>query len=110
MLVKSVEQLEFDPELRTYDEWLSDAPPSALVRAFPLEPDALVYVNVQNEAGHTNLMAAAVGGGEVGGLASALGWAQLWEALGTVIVRTPSSKSVFMPAAATGLGSISARE
>jgi len=65
MLIQGAEQLAFDAEVRNYDAWLSDAPPSALVRAFPLDPDALVYVNVQNEAGHTNVMAATVGGGEV---------------------------------------------
>ena len=65
MTVDGVERLAFEAETRSYDAWLSDAPPDVLVRALPLDPSALVYVNVDNDAGHFNLMSGAVGGGEV---------------------------------------------
>ena len=65
LTVADEEQLAFDANVQSYDVWLSDSPIVATVGALPMDPAALVYVDVYNDAERFSLMTGVPGGGEV---------------------------------------------
>ena len=65
LTVADEEQLAFDANVQSYDVWLSDSPIVATVGALPMDPAALVYIDVYNDAERFSLMTGVPGGGEV---------------------------------------------
>jgi hypothetical protein len=65
IIVDGVDQIAFDPDMRSYDVWLPISTDSALVRAFPTDLGSLVYINVYGPSTSFGAMTAQVGGGEV---------------------------------------------
>ena len=64
VIVDNEDQIVFHPGHREYSVRLTPGAETALVRAFPTDPSAQVWVNVFADSGHYNAMAGAVGGGE----------------------------------------------
>ena len=64
VIVDNEDQIVFQPGSREYSVRLTPGVDTALVRAFPTDPSAQVWVNVFADSGHYNAMARAVGGGE----------------------------------------------
>ena len=65
VIVDGENRIEFAQATRDYEAWVVPWVNGGVVRAVPRDLDALVWINAYADSGHTTLMGAVVGGGEV---------------------------------------------